>query len=127
MKYKEWERRIQKLNDIAQRLNNEYGERITVVTKECYKNMYEKVKNHLYLVDHAKEAMEELGITPIVEPARGGTDGAALSFMGIPCLNPETGGHNFHSIFEYIAVEDMEKTSDILMGIVKNKFGFRKL
>lgn len=113
------EMRIQKLNDIAAYLNNEYGNRVAVVTKERYKNMYEKVKDHLHLVDYAKEAMEELGVTPIVEPARGGTDGADLSFMGIPCPNLGTGGHNFHSIFEYVSVEDMEKTCDILMGIVK--------
>lgn len=111
--------RIQKLNEIASALNEKYGDRVTVVTKERYKNMYEMVKEHPHLVDYAKEAMEELGITPIVEPARGGTDGANLSFMGIPCPNLGTGGHNFHSIFEYIAVEDMEKTCDILMGIVK--------
>lgn len=112
--------RIQKLNDIAEYLNNEYGQRVNVVTKERYKNMYEMVKDHLHLVDYAKIAMEDLGITPIVEPARGGTDGANLSFMGIPCPNLGTGGHNFHSVLEYIAVEDMEKVCEILMGIVKN-------
>lgn len=112
--------RIQKLRDIASEINNEYGERVQIITKWRYKNMYEMVKNHIHLVENAKNVMEELGVTPIVEPARGGTDGATLSFMGIPCPNLGTGAHNFHSVLEYVPVEDMEMACNILMGIVKS-------
>lgn len=114
------ETRIREINDIISYLNNKYGERVSAVFKERYKNMYEMVENDLHLIEYAKKAMEEVDVLPIVEPIRGGTDGANLSFMGLPCPNLGTGGHNFHSVQEYIAVEDMEKVCDILMGIVKN-------
>lgn len=113
------ELRIKKLNDIASILNEKYGDVVNVRVKELYRNMYEKVKNHIHLIDNAKCAMEELGVTPIVEPARGGTDGATLSFLGIPCPNLGTGAHNFHSVLEYVPVEDMEMACNILMEIVK--------
>ena len=71
-----------------------------------------------YLVDMAKEAMEELGITPLVRPIRGGTDGARLSWRGLPCPNLCTGGHNFHGRFEYVSVQSMEKTAQLLLGLV---------
>ena len=71
----------------------------------------------MHLVDHAKEAMIELGIEPIVVPIRGGTDGARLSFMGLPCPNLCTGGANFHGRFEYACVEDMEKITELLIKI----------
>ena len=71
----------------------------------------------LYLVENAKASMTELGIEPVVRPIRGGTDGARLSFMGLPCPNLSTGGENFHSRFEFVSVEAMEKISDILVKI----------
>lgn len=64
--------------------------------------------------------MEEIGVTPIVKPIRGGTDGVRISYMGIPCPNIGTGSHNFHSVYEYTPLENMEKTCDILVNIVKN-------
>ena len=71
------------------------------------------------LIDRAREAMEELDIAPIVTPIRGGTDGARLSFMGIPCPNLCTGGHNFHGKYEFICVQSMERIVELLIRIVK--------
>ena len=71
------------------------------------------------LIDNAIAAMKTLNVTPIIEPIRGGTDGATLSYMGLPCPNLGTGGHNFHSVYEYICVEDIEKTTEILISIVR--------
>lgn len=81
--------------------------------------MKEKILDHMYLIDLAKEAMASLGIEPVVVPIRGGTDGAALSHRGLPCPNLCTGGHNFHGKFEYIPVQAMEKTTELLLAIVK--------
>ena len=75
------------------------------------------VPEYAFLVDNAVAAMKELGIEPLIRPARGGTDGAALSFMGLPCPNLCTGGHNFHSRFEYICVESMEKVVQLLVKL----------
>ena len=74
----------------------------------------------MYLIDIARETMEEMGIKPVIAPVRGGTDGARLSYMGLPCPNLCTGGHNFHGRFEYIPVQSMEKTTRLLCEIVKN-------
>ena len=73
----------------------------------------------MHLIENAKKAMEELDITPIITPIRGGTDGARLSYMGLPCPNLCTGGHNFHGKYEYIVVESMEKIVDLLHKIVE--------
>ena len=82
--------------------------------------MKEKIKPHMYLIDKAKASMEKLGIQPLIEPIRGGTDGARLSYMGLPCPNICTGGHNFHGKFEYITVEAMEKVTELLIEITKS-------
>lgn len=74
------------------------------------------------LIENAKAAMEESGVTPCVIPIRGGTDGARLSYMGLPCPNLCTGGHNFHGRFEYICADSMEKIVEILKGLVQMKF-----
>ena len=81
--------------------------------------MKEVIRDHMELIDRAREAMEELDITPIVTPIRGGTDGARLSFMGIPCPNLCTGGHNFHGKYEFICVQSMERIVELLIRIVK--------
>ena len=73
----------------------------------------------MHLVENAKLAMKEVGVTPKVAPIRGGTDGARLSYMGLPCPNLCTGGHNFHGKYEYICVQSMEKTVEILLKIVE--------
>ena len=82
--------------------------------------MKEIIDQHLYTVDRAKEAMTEVGVTPLVVPIRGGTDGARLSFMGLPCPNICTGGENFHSRFEYLPVESLEKVTDIVERLILN-------
>ena len=79
--------------------------------------MKEVIEQHIHLIEHAKEAMEELGIEPVVVPIRGGTDGARLSFMGLPCPNLCTGGQNFHGRFEYACADEMEKIVTLLVKI----------
>lgn len=106
------------LEDIAALLNKKYGEgTVELFIKDSYYNMLEKIQPCMYVVDRAKEAMTNAGITPKVVPIRGGTDGARLSYMGLPCPNLCTGGDNFHSRFEYIPVEDMEKCTQMLVQI----------
>ena len=104
---------------IGKRLNEKYGKgTVEVELQDSYYNMREKIQPCMYVVDRAKKAMEKVGITPVTVPIRGGTDGARLSFMGLPCPNLCTGGKNFHGRFEYIAVEDMEAITGMLTAIL---------
>lgn len=101
-------------------LNRKYGDGTVVVELiDSYFNMKEKVVPHFHLIENAMKAMKALGIEPLVVPVRGGTDGARLSYMGLPCPNLFTGGHNFHGRFEYIPVQSMEKSVDVLLEIIK--------
>lgn len=103
---------------IGKYMNEKYGEGTVVIDlKDSYYNMCEIIERHMHLIDNAKAAMEEAGIEPRVIPIRGGTDGARLSFMGLPCPNLCTGGHNFHGRFEYICIESMEKIVEILVKL----------
>ena len=86
--------------------------------KDSYRNMKEMILPHMEIVENAKKAMEACGVTPQVIPIRGGTDGARLSFEGLPCPNLCAGGKNCHGRFEYVPVEDMEKIVDILEAII---------
>ena len=105
---------------VAEELNNKYGENTVIVDiKDNYQNMKEKIMPNFHLIDTAFEAVKELGGTPICLPVRGGTDGCRLSFMGLPCPNLGTGGHNFHGKFEYICIQSMDKTVDLLTKIVE--------
>ena len=88
------------------------------------KRVKEIIEPNIYLIDIAKAAMEEIGIEPIVTPIRGGTDGARLSYMGLPCPNLCTGGYNFHGKYEFIPVQSMEKVVELLLKIVE-KFAER--
>ena len=81
--------------------------------------MKEILEDKIYVVERATEAMKRLGMTPFSVPIRGGTDGARLSFMGLPCPNLPTGGGNFHSRFEYVSVDAMEKCAELVVEIVK--------
>lgn len=104
---------------IAGFLNKKYGEgTVEVDIKDSYYNMKEKVEPHRYLIDMAKASMEKTGIVPDVVPIRGGTDGARLSYMGLPCPNLCTGGENYHGVHEYISVQSMEKVVRLLVEIV---------
>ena len=111
--------RAQKLRDIAEEMNKKYGEgKVKVEIVESYYNMREKIEPCMQLIDYAKAAIEHAGITPIVSPVRGGTDGARLSFKGLPCPNLGTGGHAFHGVFEHITVEGMDKAVLIVKDII---------
>ena len=106
---------------IAAYLNQKWGEGTVEVTiKDSYRNMREMLEPHMEIVDKAKDAFEACGVTPIVQPIRGGTDGARLSYMGLLCPNLSTGGYNFHGRKELISVQAMEKMVDVLMEIAKN-------
>lgn len=115
-----FEARAQKLRDIADEMNKKYGEgKVEVEIVESYYNMREKIEPCMQLIDYAKNAIEKAGITPIVSPVRGGTDGARLSFKGLPCPNLGTGGHAFHGVFEHITVEGMDKAVVIVKDIIR--------
>ncbi len=114
-----FQQKKQILLETAAFLNRKYGEgTVTAQVKDSYYNMRKMVEPRMDIVDRAKQAMETVGITPITVPIRGGTDGARLSYMGLLCPNLCTGGANFHSRFEYIPVEDMEKITEMLVQIL---------
>ena len=105
---------------IANYLNEQYGAgTVEVKIKDSYYNMKEKILPVMHIVERAKQAMREAGMDPTAVPIRGGTDGARLSFEGLPCPNLCTGGENFHGKFEYIPVEDMELCVKMLKNILK--------
>ena len=105
----------------AEFLNAKYGAgTVTAVVKDSYYNMKEKIEPHMELIHIAENAMRKNGVTPVISPVRGGTDGARLSYMGLPCPNLCTGGHNYHGKYEYVCVESMEQTVNILTEIVKS-------
>ncbi len=105
----------------AAKINEKYGDGTLELTlTDSYFNMKEKITPNAFIVDRATDAMRELGIEPIIVPIRGGTDGARLSFMGLPCPNLCTGGANFHSRFEFVSVDAMDKISQLLVRISEN-------
>ena len=112
-------RRCRFFQKAADFLNEKYGSgTVETTVTESYRNMKEKILPHMHIVTAAKAAMEACGVTPREVPIRGGTDGARLSYEGLPCPNLCTGGENFHGRFEFIPAEDMEKVVDILERIV---------
>ena len=94
--------------------------KIEIEVKDSYYNMREKIEPVMEIIDIVKKSMEEIGITPNIKPIRGGTDGARLSYKGLPCPNIFTGGHNFHGKFEYIPIQSMEKARDLIIKIAEN-------
>lgn len=112
--------RIKTLLHIEKIMNEKYGDgTVKLEVKESYRNMKEKILPHMHLVDNAIKATEMAGLTASIEPIRGGTDGARLSFMGLPCPNLGTGGYAFHGPFEHITAEGMDIATSILINIVK--------
>lgn len=106
------------LTDIVALLNKKYGQgTVELELRDSYYNMREKIRPCMFVVDRAKQAMVNAGITPVVVPIRGGTDGARLSYMGLPCPNLCTGGENYHSRFEYIPAEDMQAITEMLIQL----------
>ena len=115
-----FEDRKEQFKKTAENINSKLGQNlIQVEVKDQYFNMKEKVEPVKYIVDIAKEAMEELGIKPIVKAIRGGTDGSQLSYMGLPCPNIFAGGHNFHGRYEYVPVESMVKATEVIVKIAE--------
>ncbi len=113
-----FEARKARLTAIGEYLNGVYGAKsFTVDLADSYYNMEEKLRYHMHIVELAKSAMRELGIEPVNTPVRGGTDGARLSFMGLPCPNIFTGGHNYHGTHEYIPIHSMEKAVEVVLKI----------
>ena len=116
----EFERKKTMLANCVNLLNSRYGdETLHLELRDSYRNMKEKILPHFRVVETARKAMEKAGITPIVKPIRGGTDGARLSFMGLPCPNVFAGGHNFHGRYEFVPVESMEKACAVMLNIIE--------
>ncbi len=106
--------------DLAEVLNAKRGQKlITVDIKDQYFNMKEKVTPVMHIVDIAEEVMKDMGITPLIKPIRGGTDGSQLSYKGLPCPNIFAGGHNFHGRYEYVPAESIVKASEVIVGIAQ--------
>ena len=106
------------LQNIADELNKVAGQNLIEITiKDQYFNMKEKIVPVMHIVDLVEETMIDLGITPLIKPIRGGTDGSQLSFKGLPCPNIFAGGHNFHGRFEYVPAESMVKAAEVIVGI----------
>ena len=115
-----FEERKQMILDIAEEMNSQFDEkRIQIEMNDQYYNMREIIEKDMRSIDIAKAAMKELDIEPILEPIRGGTDGSKISFMGIPTPNLFAGGENFHGRYEYVAVESMEKATDVIRKIIE--------
>ncbi|WP_019668480.1 peptidase T [Eudoraea adriatica] len=112
-----FESRKKMLKNIVHDLNERHGDYLSVEIKDQYFNMRQKIEPVFHVVDIAKEAMEKLGIEPIIKPIRGGTDGSQLSYMGLPCPNIFAGGHNFHGKYEYVPVESMQKAVAVIVKI----------
>lgn len=115
-----FQKRMSTVKSVEEKLNKKYGKgTVEVVLKEQYKNMKEKVEPVIHIVDTAKKAMEDAGVVPTIVPIRGGTDGARLSFMGLPTPNLFTGGGNYHGKYEYACLETMKKSVEVILNIVK--------
>ena len=112
-------RRKKELEHLVRKINHEFPGCASIEIKDQYYNMREKIEPVMYIIDIAKQAMLNSDITPKVQPIRGGTDGAQLSFKGLPCPNIFAGGLNFHGRFEYVPVQSMEKATDVIVEICK--------
>ena len=105
--------------ELTRHMNAKYGDCFTLETKDSYYNMKGIIDRHLYLIEDAKRAFKSAGVTPVTVPIRGGTDGAMLSYQGIPCPNLSTGGENFHGVHEFVSVQSMEKMVQVLVELVR--------
>lgn len=114
-----FERRKKELEHLTRKINKEFPDCVSIDIKDQYFNMREKIEPVMYIIDIAEQAMKNAGIEPKVQPIRGGTDGAQLSFKGLPCPNIFAGGINFHGRYEYAPVRAMEKATDVIVEICK--------
>ena len=120
-----FEKRMAFMKEVAGNINAQYGAgTVELELKEQYRNMREQVEPKMHIIELAKSAMEKAGVVPVIKPIRGGTDGAQLSFVGLPCPNLFAGGVNFHSRYEFVSVQVMEKA---VMTIVNIAAGVKKL
>ncbi|MDR2824134.1 MAG: peptidase T [Prevotellaceae bacterium] len=116
-----FERRKKEMQHLVNKINAEFGDdTATLEMRDQYYNMREKVEPVMHIVEIVEQSMREVGIAPKVKPIRGGTDGARLSFMGLPCPNIFAGGHNFHGRFEYVPVQSMKKATELIIKIIEN-------
>ena len=106
------------MQEVVAFINKKYGDIVTLELRDQYYNMREMVEPHYHIIEKAVRAMEMAGVQPKVQPIRGGTDGARLSFMGLPCPNIFAGGHNFHGKLEFVPVESMEKAVEVIKNLV---------
>ena len=114
-----FENRKATFQEIADKMNQAYGQtRVDLVIKDQYYNMRQVIEKDMMPVELAKEVMEDLGIVPVIEPIRGGTDGSKISFKGIPTPNIFAGGENMHGRYEFVSLQTMEKAVDVILGIV---------
>ncbi|KAF0198108.1 MAG: tripeptide aminopeptidase [Bacillota bacterium] len=111
--------RKERIQAITAYLNGVYGGAFTLDLADSYYNMEEQIEPVMHIVETARQAMRELGIEPVTMPVRGGTDGARLSYMGLPCPNLFTGGHNAHGTFEYVPIQSMEKAVQVILKIIE--------
>ena len=117
-----FEQRKQTMLDVAKYINDEYGEgTVEVELRDQYYNMREKIEPVMHVIDLAKSAIKSVGVTPVVKPIRGGTDGARLSFEGLPCPNIFAGGENFHSRYEYLPIPSLKAAMNVILEIVRVK------
>ena len=114
-----FERRKKELEHLTRKINNEFPDCASIEIKDQYYNMLEKIKPVMHIIDIAKAAMERAGVKPVVQPIRGGTDGAQLSFKGLPCPNIFAGGLNFHGRYEFVPIPSMERATDTIIEICK--------
>ena len=114
-----FEEKKEQFFNAADAIRAKYGDKsINIKINDSYYNMREKIEEHIEIIEYVKTAMRKANVEPVVIPIRGGTDGARLSYMGLLCPNICTGGENFHSRFEYIPIESMEKTTSIIENII---------
>ena len=116
----QFEYRKRELEHLVRKINTEFGEGTAEIEiRDQYYNMHEKIEPVMHIIDLAKEAMTAVGVTPNIKPIRGGTDGARLSFEGLPCPNIFAGGENFHSRYEYLPIPSLEKAEQVILEIIK--------
>lgn len=114
-----FETRKKQIQEIVDYLNKKYDNRLKLELKDQYYNMREMVEPKMHVVDYAFKAMKEVGVEPVVKPIRGGTDGARLSYMGLPCPNIFAGGLNFHGRYEFVPIQSLEKATNVIVKIAE--------
>ena len=120
-----FEARKRLMAECAKKMNEKYGEgTVDCEIKDQYYNMKEKIEPNMHVIDIVLKAMQECGVRPKVQPIRGGTDGAQLSFKGLPCPNIFAGGVNFHGPYEFVSIQSMEKAMNVIIKICEITAGF---